>query len=74
MLMSYPYILGIIQKFVDYGLIQAQYKDGKTSLTEKVSLENALKGQFKSNISPRNRTGPSRIDIVSPTSAEEFIG
>ena len=60
--------------FVDYGLIQAQYKDGKTSLTEKVSLENALKAQFKSNIAPRNRTGPSKIDIVSPITSEEFLG
>ena len=60
--------------FVDYSLIQAQYKDGKIGLTEKISLENALKSSFKSNISPRNRTGPSKIDIVSPVTSEEFLG
>lgn len=60
------------KSFVDYGLIQAQYKDGKISLNDKIILENALKATFKQDIAPRKRTGPTTVNIVDSVSSEDY--
>lgn len=59
------------KSFVDYNVIQAQYKDEKITLTEKVSLENALKAGFKNSITPRNRTGQTYVEVVENLSGED---
>lgn len=67
------YLRDHTKAFVDYNLIQAQYKDGKITFSEKVTLENALKGNFKSSITPRNRTGSDRVDLVLPITSEDWL-
>jgi hypothetical protein len=61
---------GYSKSFVDYALIQAQFKDGKVTLGEKVSMEKALEDNYRQQISPRNKTGPTYIDIVDVTGGE----
>lgn len=66
------YMRDYTKSFVDYNLIQAQYKDGKISLTEKISLENALKSNFKSDITPRKRNEPTYVELVENISGEDY--
>ncbi len=47
---------GYTKSFVEYGLIQAQYKDNKISMTEKKGAENTLASDFKKQLVPRNKT------------------
>jgi len=55
---------GYTKGFVDYSLIQAQYKDGKISLSEKKIAESDLIDRFKKELAPRSKSGPTVIDIV----------
>jgi len=61
---------GYSKSFVDYALIQAQYKDDKISLSDKLQMEKALEDNYRQQISPRNKTGPTYIDIVDITGGE----
>ena len=59
------------KSFVDYGLTQAYYKDGKESAGDRYLISaNAAKNQFKSNLVPRDKTGPTYVDVVEPTSGD----
>lgn len=58
------------KSFVDYALIQAQYKDSKISLQDKLGMEKALEDNYRQQIAPRNKTGPTYIDIVDITGGE----
>jgi hypothetical protein len=58
------------KSFVDYALIQAQYKDSKITLQDKIAMEKALEDNYRQQISPRNKTGPTYIDIVDLTGGE----
>lgn len=66
------YMRDYTKSFVDYNLIQAQYKDGKISLSEKINLEGALKATFKTDITPRQRSEPTYVDLVEPISGEDY--
>lgn len=55
---------GYTKSYVDYNVIQAQYKDRKISLPEKISMEKALEDGFRSQLTPRSKTGPTNIDLV----------
>ena len=63
------YMRGYTDGFVEYNLIQAQYKDGKISLTDKKGAENTLVNEFTSQLAPRDKSGPTNIDIVEPIDA-----
>jgi hypothetical protein len=55
------------KSFVDYGLAQALYKDQKSDVAK--SKENDADVElerFKLEISPRNKTGPTMIQLVEP--------
>jgi len=61
---------GYSKSFVDYALIQAQFKDSKIGLQEKVTMEKALEDGYREQISPRNKTGPTYIAITDITEGE----
>ena len=65
-----PYTKG----FVDYGVAQAKYKDGKmTAYRDKLSESQNAKEQFLRNISPRDKSGPTIIDIIESISGDDMI-
>jgi hypothetical protein len=57
--------------FVEYALGNALFKDGKiTESDRKLSMANAVKADFVNKIVPRDKTGPSTIDLVEPISGD----
>lgn len=59
--------------FVDYGVAQASFKDGKlTEYDRKIGEVNVSKQEFINQMSPRDK-GPRYIDQVEPMSGEDFI-
>ena len=67
------YMRGYTKSFVDYGVAQAYYKDNKTVEGQTyLALANGAKEQFKQELAPRDKSGPTLIDIVEAVSGEEF--
>lgn len=64
---------GHTKTFVDYGLIQADYKDEKITQTEKKLAEAGLKNEFRQQLVPRSQTGPTYIDIVEDIGQDMVI-
>lgn len=60
------------KSYVDYCLIQAQYKDDKIKLQEKLQMEKALEDGFRQQIAPRSKTGSTFIDIVDTESGNDY--
>src|SRR3990167_2438245 len=58
-------------KFVDYNLLQAQYKDGKLSFADKKVSEESLVSDVASILTPRDKSGPQYIDLVEGISGED---
>ena len=59
------------KSFVDYALSQAFLKDGKNQeYTSKLTEAAAGKNQFVSNLAPRDKSGPTKIEIVEPMAGE----
>ena len=58
------FMRGYTDKFVEYNLLQAQYKDSKISMSEKILAEQALIRDFVDQLAPRDKTGAEYIDIV----------
>lgn len=59
---------GYTKSFVDYGHAQALFKDQKIQeATMKIQEANQMMQKFKTEISPRNVTGVTLIDIVEDT-------
>jgi hypothetical protein len=55
------------KSFVDYGLAMALYKDQKSDVAKsKEGDANVELERFKLEISPRNKTGPTYIQLVEP--------
>lgn len=62
-----PYTKG----FVDYGVAQAKYKDNKmTAYRDKMSEASNVKEQFLRNVAPRDKSGPTIINIVESLTGE----
>lgn len=60
------------KSFVDYGLSQALFKDGKTTeATIKQSLAESAKEQFKTQLVPRSKTGATYVDIVESLGGDD---
>lgn len=60
------------KSFVDYGLAQALFLDGKINeYDRKLGEANESKSSFVSEIVPRDRSGPTYIDITSPISGDD---
>lgn len=58
--------------FVDYALSQALFKDGRTQDSQtKLADANTSKNDFVLELSPRDRSGPTVIDIVEAINAED---
>lgn len=58
--------------FVDFGVAQALFKDGKTAEYQiKMAEVNAAKQMFLMEMSPRDKSGPTNIDLVETTSGED---
>lgn len=67
------YMRGYTKSFVDYGVGQAYLKDNKTIDGQTfLGMANAAKEQFKLELAPRDKSGPTLIDIVEAVSGEEF--
>ena len=63
------YMRGYTKSFVDYGLAQAYYKDGKKADGDSfLTMAEGAKQQFKMELTPRDKTGPTLIDIVESVS------
>jgi len=61
--------------FVDYALAQAFLKDGKVNeYRDKTTEANAVKRDFVNKIVPRDKTGPTQIDIVEGISGNDDWG
>ena len=59
--------------FVNYNLLQAKYKDGKISITEKMALEQTLVKDFVGQLAPRDKSSSSYINMVEPTTGDDFL-
>jgi hypothetical protein len=59
------------KSFVDYCDIQIMFKDGKVTLQDKLTMEKALEDNYKQQIAPRNKSGPTYIDVVDITGGEQ---
>ena len=58
--------------FVEYGLAQAYGKDNKEQeFATRMGIANNAKKDFVNKIVPRDKTGPTQIDIVEPVSGED---
>jgi hypothetical protein len=66
------YMRPFTKSFVDYGLIQAEYKDGKINLVNKKAAEQTLKDRFVASLAPRDKTGQTYVDIVEPIDGGGF--
>ena len=64
------FMRGYTDGFVEYNLIQAQYKDQKISMSDKKGAENTLIGDFVAQLAPRDKTGAEYVDIVESISGE----
>ena len=64
---------GYTDGFVEYNLLQAQYKDQRITLADKKSAEQVLTQDFVNQIAPRDKSGPSFIKITEPTNAEDNL-
>ena len=66
---SYP------KSFVDYSLGQAYYLDFKETLGDRY-MQSAMAdlAKFKSEITPRGRTGPINIKVVDVVDGEDGLG
>ena len=67
------FMRGYTDGFVDYNLIQAQYKDQKISLTEKKGAETTLIREFVGQLAPRDKSGPTYITVTEAISAEDGL-
>jgi hypothetical protein len=62
------------KSFVDYVTAQALYKDQQDDRADRrMAMANAAKRDFVKNIAPRDRSGPTMIDIVEPISGQDRI-
>jgi hypothetical protein len=58
--------------FVEYGLGNALFRDGKiTESDRKMQAAEKIKQDFVNKVVPRDKTGPTQIDIVEPISGED---
>ena len=67
------YMRGYTDGFVEYNLIQAQYKDNKMSMSEKKNAELSLIREFTGQLTPRDKSGPDRINIYEATSGYDGL-
>ena len=67
------YMRGYTDGFVDYNLIQAQYKDGKMTMSEKKLAESSLIREFTGQLTPRDKSGADRINIVEAISSDDSL-
>ena len=66
------YMRGYTDAFVEYNLLQAQYKDGKLSFGEKKAAEQALVQDFSSQLAPRDKSGATYVGLVTAISGEDY--
>ena len=67
------FMRGYTDKFVEYNLLQAQYKDSKISMSEKTLAEQSLIGDFVNQLAPRDKTGAEFIDITDAISGYDNL-
>ena len=62
------------KSYVDYMQANAYLKDGKADLHQ-AKLQEAFAGlaMFKQEITPRDHTGPERVQIAEPTSGDDYF-
>ena len=62
------------KSFVDYVVANALYKDQKdNSGDRRMAMAVAAKKEFLQNLAPRDKSGPTSIDLVEPTSGQDSI-
>ena len=67
------FMQGYTDSFVEYNLLQAQYKDGKVSMSEKKLAEQVLVKDFVDQLAPRDKTSTEMIDITDAISGEDNL-
>ena len=67
------FMRGYTDGFVEYNLIQAQYKDQKISLSEKKLSETTLINNFIGQLVPRDKSSISYIDIAEAISGADNL-
>lgn len=60
---------GYTKSFIDYAEAQALKKDGKPEWKDLMAVANGAKEQFKQELSPRMKTGPTNVDVVEPVNS-----
>jgi hypothetical protein len=64
---------GYTKSFVSYGLANAYYLDGKEGLGDRyMGMANADREQFRSEITPRSKSGPEYISLVESINADDY--
>lgn len=67
------YMRGYTDKFVEYNLLQAQYKDQKISYSDKNIAEKTLIEDFVVQLTPRDKSGAQYINVVEAISGEDYL-
>ena len=60
------FMRGNTDVFVEYNLLQAQYKDGKLGLADKKTAEQIIIREFVEHLAPRDKTGAEYVDLIEP--------
>ena len=62
------------KSFVDYGLAQAYQKDGKAQQAEaRLAEARFQKDMFVNQLTPRDKTGPTMVELVEQMAGEEDV-
>jgi len=67
------FMRGYTDGFVEYNLLQAQYKDSKLSMSEKKLAEQTLITDFVNQLAPRDKSGAEYIDITDSISSYDNL-
>ena len=66
------FMRGYTDGFVEYNLIQAQYKDDRITMSDKKGAEQTLMKDFVDQLAPRDKTGAKYVKLVESISGEDY--
>ena len=66
------FMRGYTDGFVEYNLLQAQYKDQRITMSDKKGAEQSLMKDFVDQLAPRDKTGPRYVRLTESISADDY--
>ena len=67
------FMRGYTDGFVEYNLIQAQYKDSRITMSNKKGAESTLVGDFITQLAPRDKTGVTYVHLNEVISGDDNL-